>query len=138
MSHRAVFDTNTVISALFFARGRVSWLRDHWRSLACTPLVSPVTAQELVRVLGYPKFRLDENDRDELLSDYLPFCEIVKAPTPCPQQCRDADDQPFLDLAFGGRADVLVSGDKDILALVGQTRFAIQTPENYRAWIAAH
>jgi len=30
-----------------------------------------------MRVLAYPKFQLDEAEIAELLSDYLPFAEIV-------------------------------------------------------------
>jgi predicted nucleic acid-binding protein len=50
----------------------------------------------------------------------------------CQQVCRDANDQPFLDLAQSGNADLLVSGDQDLLALSGQTEFLIETPEGYR------
>jgi predicted nucleic acid-binding protein len=53
----------------------------------------------------------------------------------CPCLCRDRGDQPFLDLAQSGQADVLVSGDRDLLALVEQTRFVIETPEAYRDWV---
>ena len=45
--------------------------------------------------------------------------------------CRDANDQPFLDLAESGKADLLVSGDQD-LTMAGQTTFLIETPESYR------
>jgi predicted nucleic acid-binding protein len=38
----------------------------------------------------------------------------------------------FLDLAFSGKAELLVSGDNDLLALTGQTTFLIETPEAYR------
>ncbi|MGB8535445.1 MAG: hypothetical protein WCD57_03455 [Acidobacteriaceae bacterium] len=40
--------------------------------------------------------------------------------------------QPFLDLALSGRADFLISGDRDLLALAGSTGFLIETPEAYR------
>ena len=53
-----------------------------------------------------------------------------------PVQCRDATDQPFLDLAVSGGADVLVSGDEDLLTLAGQTAFAIESPEELRRRIA--
>lgn len=133
---RAVFDTNTVISALLFTHGRLVWLREHWRQNSprqrTLPLISSVTASELIRVLSYPKFRLSDEDRLELLSDYLPFCETVELEGGCPQICRDPNDQPLLDLAHSGNADVLVSGDKDLLALAGQTAFSIETPEAFR------
>ena len=122
-----------MVSALIFAGGRVAWLRSHWREGACVPLVSRTTAQELVRVLAYPKFGLEEADREELLADYLPFCEVVSVRRKCAVQCRDRFDQPFLDLAHAGGADVLVTGDSDLLFLRGRTAFNIETPEDYRA-----
>jgi putative PIN family toxin of toxin-antitoxin system len=129
---RVVFDTNTVVSALLFANGRLAWLRSHWREGGCTPLISCATAAELHRVLGYPKFRLSPDDRLELLGDYLPFCETIELVARCPAVCRDKSDQPLLDLAQSGKADLLVTGDDDLLALAGQTAFLIETPEDYR------
>jgi predicted nucleic acid-binding protein len=55
----------------------------------------------------------------------------------CPIVCRDLKDQMFLDLAQSGGADILVSGDEDLLVLVGQTGFAIETPEAYRIRVSA-
>ncbi len=132
MKTRVVFDTTTVVSALLFANGRLTWLRQHWRESGCVPLISRATTAELTRVLGYPKFRLSQEDRRELLAEYLPYCEVVELTERCVLICRDANDQPFLDLAQSGRADVLVSGDRDLLAMVGQTTFLIESPEDYR------
>ena len=130
---RVVFDTNTVISALLFSHGKLAWLRGHWRSGNAVPLLSEATAAELARVLAYPKFRLSFDDRLELLADYVPYCEVVKLKGGCPIQCRDRKDQPFLDLATVGRAQVLVSGDKDLLVLAGRTTFSIEPAAAYRA-----
>lgn len=127
-----VFDTATVVSALLFANGRLAWLRPHWREGGCVPLISRATAAELMRVLGYPKFQLSADDRRELLAEYLPCCEVIEITERCVSVCRDVNDQPFLDLAQSGKADVLVSGDLDLLALAGQTTFPIETPEAYR------
>lgn len=132
MSRRLVFDTTTVVSALLFANGRLAWLRQHWRDGSSTPLISRATAAELTRVLGYPKFRLSQDDRRELLAEYLPYCEVIELTEECVSVCRDENDQPFLDLAQSGKADLLVSGDQDLLALAGQTTFLIETPEAYR------
>ena len=131
MSQRVVFDTTTVVSALLFANGRLVWLRQHWRESVCVPLLSSATAAELTRVLRYPKFRLSSDDARELLADYLPHCEVIDHTEKCTITCRDANDQPFLDLAQSGRADLLISGDKDLLALAGRTTFLIETPEAY-------
>jgi putative PIN family toxin of toxin-antitoxin system len=132
MTPRVVFDTTTVVSALLFANGRLAWLRRHWREGGSVPLLSAATAAELTRVLAYPKFKLSRAEREELLAEYVPHCQIVERVRHCPQACRDANDQPFLDLAQSGNADLLVSGDKDLLALAGKTRFTIETPEEYR------
>lgn len=135
MKPRSVFDTNTIVSALIFPTGRLRWLLGHWRGKECTPLVCAETAAELSRVLAYPKFQLESEERIELLAEYLPFCEIVELVQLCPQTCRDPKDQIFLDLAHSGRAEVLITGDRDLLEMDSQTAFAIQTPEAYRAQV---
>ena len=132
MIQRVVFDTTTVISALLFENGRLAWLRRHWEDGQCIPLASRDTAAELTRVLAYPKFHLSIDDRRELLADYLPYCRTILVIRRCSTKCRDVKDQPFLDLAHSGKASVLVSGDRDLLALAGRTYFAIETPEAYR------
>ena len=124
---RVVLDTNIVLSALVFGGGNSARVRRAWQSRAVTPLVSTATAQELVRVLAYPKFRLSAADQDELLADYLPHTTTVRIPNPPPNvpECRDPFDVMFLHLAMAGKAKMLVTGDRDLLALAGQTKFTI-------------
>lgn len=116
---RAVLDTNLVLSALVFSGGLLVALRRGWQSQRFTPLVSKATASELIRVLAYPKFRLSDAERGDLLSDYLPFCKSVQVPNPPPPTppCPDPFDVPFLELALAGRAAFLVTGDQDLLGL---------------------
>ncbi len=127
---RVVLDTNVVVSALVFGGGPPAQLRKLWQGGICMPLVSTVTVRELMRVLAYPKFRLAASEQEELLADYLPYAETVRVPTPPPRvpDCRDAFDLPFLHLAAAGKADALVSGDGDLLALAADVGFAILTP----------
>jgi putative PIN family toxin of toxin-antitoxin system len=129
---RVVLDTNVVVSALVFG-GAIAKLRDAWQTGACIPLVNHVTAHELVRVLAYPKFRLDAREREDLLADYLPYSETVRMPPspPVVPACRDVFDLPFLELALAGEADTLVSGDRDLLALSGRAAFAVLAPEAF-------
>jgi putative PIN family toxin of toxin-antitoxin system len=96
------------------------------------PLVSQATAAELKWVLGYRKLKLSAEYQIELLGDYLSYCEIIQVTEVCPIRCRDAKDQIFLDLAQSGKADLLITGDNDLLALSEQTKFLIETPESYR------
>ena len=132
VSLRVVFDTTTVVSALLFPEGRLAWLCNHWRSGKCLPLISRETSSEVTRVLAYPKFRLSQEDRYDLLAEYLPFCKVVDRISDYDVRCRDSKDQPFLNLAHSAAAEVLVSGDNDLLVLAGQTEFAIETAEPFR------
>ena len=128
---RVVFDTNTVISALLFGHGQLSWLRVHWRSTDVVTLVSRPTVDELIQVLTYPKFNLDKVEIEALLADYLPFTEAVTvSPRPQSPQCRDIDDQMFVDLAIQDRADVLITGDRALLAM--DFEVAIEQAADYR------
>jgi len=133
MKLRVVFDTDVVISALLFRSGRRSWLRAHWASGTVIPLASSATVTELVGALAYPKSGLTRDEIENRLGDYLPHVEVVAKRTGAVSslRCRDAADQAFVDLALAGRADVLVTGDKDLLALAAQAPFALETPEAY-------
>ncbi|MYB37310.1 MAG: PIN domain-containing protein, partial [Gammaproteobacteria bacterium] len=74
---RVVLDTNLVLSALVFPGGTTASVRTAWQNQRFVALASSPTAAELMRVLAYPKFSLPREEQEELLSDYLPFCEVV-------------------------------------------------------------
>jgi len=118
---RVVLDTNVELSALLFGAGPTARVRTGWQAVRFVPLASTATAQELVRALGYPKFRLSAAEQAELLADFIPWVEVVEIPNPPLQvpPCRDPLDLPFLHLAVAGKARALASGDRDLLALAG-------------------
>ncbi len=118
---RVVIDTNLVLSALVFG-GSTSKLRLAWQNKLFMPLAYKATITELIRVLAYPKFQLTTAEQEDLLSDYLPFCETVLMPQlpPTIPDCRDPMDVPFLVLALVAQADYLVTGDLDLLCLADQ------------------
>jgi len=130
---RVVLDTNLVLSALVFAQGRLTVLRHAWQEKRFVPLVSKATTAELIRVLAYQKFKLNSEEQQELLADYLPWCDTVRIPNPPPDTpaCRDTHDQPFLLLAVAGQADYLVTGDQDLLSLAGQLSCPIVNAESF-------
>lgn len=132
---RVVFDTNVVLSALVFGKGLTAQLRLAWQNTRCLPLASAASVQELVRVLAYPKFRLDAAAQQELLADYLPYTATVQIPQPPPSvpECRDPLDVPFLHLAVAGRARALVTGDRDLLSLARVGRCPILSPDAFIA-----
>ena len=130
-----VLDTNVVVSALVFTYGRSVALREAWQGGRCEPLVSKATLNELIRVLGYPKFKLIADEQRELLSDYLPYCRTVTIPAKPPKTppCPDPFDLPFLQLAIVGKAEALVTGDQDLLGIEGKLTCPIVTLEAFLA-----
>lgn len=131
---RIVCDTNVVVSALLFRRGRLSWLREAWRAGRVVPLASAATVEELLRVLAYPKFALEPWEREELLAEYLPYAEAVEirqAPEDLPA-CRDPHDRKFLELAAVAKADLLVTGDRALLAVAEGLPIPIVPPDEAR------
>ncbi len=130
-----VLDTNVVLSALVFTHGRAAALREAWQGRRCEPLVSKATVDELIRVLAYPKFKLGASEQHELLADYLPYCRTVAIPAKVPRtaQCRDPFDLPFLQLAIVGKAEVLVTGDQDLLDIKSKLLCPIVTLEAFLA-----
>lgn len=110
-------DTNIVISGLLFG-GRASeviaLLRRHKISL----LVSREIIDEYIRALSYPKFRLSKDEIKALMAENIfPFCKTVSAPGLDKPVCRDEEDDKFIACAIAGNARVIVSGDKDLLAV---------------------
>lgn len=119
MACRVVLDTNVVLSALLFSKGRLAWLRQAWQHQRLQPLVCKETVSELLRVLAYPKFMLSAAEQQDLLADFLPYTEVLELPGSWPDLpvCRDEKDQVFLVLAHEGKAEALVTGDADILVM---------------------
>jgi len=137
---RVVLDTNCLISALIFSRGRFAWLREAWQTRRFVALASHDTVSELLRVLAYPKFKLTREERETLIADFLPYFETVKIDT-TPEglpDIRDPQDIMFLVLAAASRADVLVSGDGDIQAVRDQFHIPILTQAEFADWLQAH
>ena len=132
---RVVLDTNTVLSALLFPRGRLAWIRDLWTAGRILPLVCRATVRELIDALAYPKFKLDQGEIQTLLAAYLPFTETIDVNDDAIENvplCRDPDDQVFLRLAAIGQAVVLVSGDGALLEMAEQVPFAIESAAEFR------
>lgn len=132
---RWVVDTNCLVSALVFESRHLAWLRRAWVAGAIRPLASRATTQELLDVLAYPKFGLSAEDREELLGDWLPHIESVVVPARVPRlpALRDPEDLKFLALARHARADAVVWGDGDLLAVRAEFDIPILAPADARA-----
>ena len=135
MRCRAVCDTNTVVSALLFQQGKLAWLRGAWSAGAVVPLVCRETVEELLRVFAYPKFRLIRSEIDDLLGDFLPFAEVIEISPDDWPACRDESDRVFLALAKQARADVLITGDADLLEVAETFSVKILTPATVKTML---
>jgi len=126
---RVVLDTNVILSALLFG-GRLEFIRRAWKRGKLTLLFSEDTLEELVKVLHYPKFALTEEEIDFLLYvEILPYSETVEVKFRVEEEvCRDSDDVKFLECAVSGRADFVVSGDKELLSVGEIEGIKIITP----------
>ncbi len=85
-----------------------------------------------------PKDELSLPDQRELVADYLPYCTVVPLPESPPLEtfdCRDPFDLPFLHLAAAGKAEVLLTGDSDLLSLNGTFVCSIVTADHFRGVI---
>ena len=73
-----------------------------------------------------------------MLADYLPCCTSVRLPAKPPKTlaCRDPGDLAYLQLAVVGKADYLVTGDRDLPALTGRLTCPIIAPDRMLAVIA--
>lgn len=135
---RIVLDTNCVVSALVFQGSRLGWLRTAWQAGSFVPLADRTTVAELLRVMRYGKFKMSANDREDLLSDYVPYLEVVdlaEADVIVPL-LRDASDAKFIDLAVRSESDALVIGDRDLLDIRDELPgLRLLTPVEFQAWL---
>jgi putative PIN family toxin of toxin-antitoxin system len=118
---RVVFDTNLLVSYLLTHRPPIATLIDHHLAREDFVLVTaPALLAELDRVLCYDKLQryCAEAERKRFVALLLALCEVVDLPQPIPPICRDPADDRVIACAVAGRADAIVSGDRDLLALV--------------------
>ncbi len=112
---RCVVDTNVLISAALVKAGKpyqvVHWIVQHGVLLA-----SEATFEEVATTLARPRFRkyLDAEDRLDYLNFIHGNSRFIEVTEPI-TECRDPKDDMFLELAVGGQADYIISGDTDLL-----------------------
>ena len=117
---RLVLDTNTVVSGLLWHGAPHQLLASkHKRNIiffSCQELLD-----ELAGILRQPKFipRLTILGKDAgiALDDYYNLVTLVKIQPLAHPISRDPDDDIVLACAAAANADLIVSGDKDLLVL---------------------
>jgi uncharacterized protein len=95
-------------------------------------LASPETLAELDSVLRRPKLTayIAAPESAAFLDELASVVDLVQV-TERLSFCRDPRDDKFLELAHAGRADFLLTGDADLLALHPFRTTAIVTPATY-------
>jgi putative PIN family toxin of toxin-antitoxin system len=97
-------------------------------------LISKVIFDELAEVITRSKFdryfsiAVRQTSLDELFA-----AAILFEPETSLIACRDPKDDKFLELAVDGHADLILTGDHDLLALHPFRGIAIVTPMQYLA-----
>jgi uncharacterized protein len=113
---RVVVDTNVFVSAALSAKSMPA-LAVYLVERRGILLKSTATEQEILQVVARPHLAsLIAPSFLLWLSRILGAAELVTI-TERVTECRDPKDNKFLELALNGRADVIVSGDDDLLAL---------------------
>ena len=94
-------------------------------------LKSPGTEQQLFEVIARPYLAsLIDTEAQAWSKKLIAAAELVTI-TECITACRDPTDDKFLELAINGHADVIVSGDSDLLVLNPFRKIPIVTPVTF-------
>ena len=117
---RAVVDTNILVRALIKPQGSVGPVLRRLRDGAYRLLYSESLLAELVDVLSRPRIRNKYGIGRDDVATVLTLIEL-RGELVMPQRriivCRDPKDNQVLEAAVAGRADIIVSGDDDLLVL---------------------
>ena len=130
-SARIVIDTNVFVSATMLRHSIPRQAVDKAFDSGVV-LFSETTLAELTEVLSRPKFDdyVSMEERALFLTqvaqsaEFVPIIQTVR-------ECRDPDDDKILEVALNGRADVIVTGDEDLLSMNTWREVGIVTPADY-------
>jgi len=128
---RVVIDTRVLISSLFLTTSTPTQAVE--KAATKAQLVATTkTLRELIEKLHSPKFNryARPERRDALLERVASLVEIIDV-LQAIRASQDPKDDKFLEAAVNGRANVIVTGDKDLLDLNPFRGIAIVTPAAY-------
>ena len=128
---RIVVDTNVLVSRLILPQSICAEAVGRALSNARL-LLSEAMMYELADVLSRPKFdryvSLEERkgfiERLTQIGEIVPIIQLVR-------DCRDRKDNKFLEVALNGRADMIITGGKDLLAIDPWRGIEILSPGDY-------
>jgi putative PIN family toxin of toxin-antitoxin system len=128
---RAVADTNVLLSGLFW-RGRPHALLEQVRAGTLTLISSPALLAELAEVMNRPKFQAilvrSNTDSEQTLGELRRLAETIDPPPLPAPVSRDPSDDAVLALAAASQADLIITGDADLLTLGSHAGIPIIDP----------
>ena len=128
---KLVVDTNVLVSA-FLWKGTPGQLIELAGEKECRLFTSRVLIDELAEVLQRKKLAKQVQATGftaaQMLRNYQKLATTVTARRLAQQVSRDADDDAVLACALAAQADLIVSGDDDLLVLKQFQEIRIVTP----------
>lgn len=119
---KIIVDTNLWIS--FIISKKFSSLDDLLYTNRVRIIFSLALLEELETTISKPKLRkyFSETALADMLDSFEPFIDFISVKSKV-EICRDPKDNFLLALAHDGKADYLLTGDKDLLdiAMLGKT-----------------
>lgn len=129
---RVVLDTNVLVSGLAYPGSVPGRIVATWRQGGLDVVLSHYILDELARVLPcLPRIGMTSGEIRDLVDSLMFLVDIVEPEGVQAAELRDPADQPVLLTLQAGRADYLITGDKDLLALAN--RYPIVTPAEFWA-----
>jgi uncharacterized protein len=128
---RLVVDTNVFVSAIILPLSVPRRAVDQALGRGVV-LFSEAAMNELADVLLRKKLDhcVSREGRQRFLRELASAAEFVSI-VRIVRQCRDPKDDKFLEVALNGRADVIITGDADLLRMHPWRGVAILSPGNY-------
>ena len=124
---RVVLDTNVLVSGLAYPGSIPGRIISVWRQGGLEVVLSRYILDEMVRVFPrLSRLTLSAEEIRDLADSFMFLADIVEPAAEQDATLRDPSDQPILGTLLSSRADYLITGDKDLLALAEQ--YPILTP----------
>jgi len=127
---RMVLDTNVLVSGLAYPASMTGRILTAWRQGSLEIVLSRYILDELARVLPQLKrVTLTVGDVRDLVDSFMLMAEVVDPVGEPDLELCDRADQQVLGTWRAAKADYLITGDKDLLAL--KDRYPILTPAEF-------
>ena len=130
---RVVLDTNVLLSGLMTPTGVPGRIVAAWIDAQFELVMSLDQVSEVARVLAYPKIRdrlcWDRERIESFVKQLHVRAEVIDLRSTAPEVPRDPKDSAVLAPLVAAKADLLVTGDHDLLAL--RSRHPIETPTEF-------